>query len=267
MKKTIFTVIIIFTMFFFMSEVKAISCDYKIKVGNQNIKMNVTETAEFSGAEYATIKKNVKFTLEDGTVVSSGDKVKIDGKRYTLSNNLSSKKYKESEIQNYISDRNHERECEDLSYLTETDLGILSDYTIRVGDKGKYTGQYSTKITSTTNKNNDTSNDKENNGQNGNGPGLNEKNDCESLLGEETTKWLNWLLKLIQIAGPIITLVLGMLDFVNAVLSSEDGAIKKAWGKFIRRVIAAIALIILPVIINLILEATNITSNGTCGIK
>ena len=259
MKKTIFTIITIFAMFFFMNDVKAISCDYEMTIGDQNIKLTVWETATFSGTEYATLEKNVKLTLEDGTVVSKGDKVKINGKRYTLENSLPDEKYKESEIQNYISDRNKERKCEDLSYLTETDWGFLSDYTIRIGEKDKYTGEKSTKLQSPDNKDESESQEKEEELPDK----LNPNNDC-SLLGTDTTKWLKGLLKLIQIAGPIIALVLGMLDFVNAMLSSEDGAIKKAWGRFIRRIIAAVILIILPVIVELILDATNITGDDIC---
>ena len=92
--------------------------------------------------------------------------------------------------------------------------------------------------------------------------------ECEpSLLGPNTQNWLNWLFRTIQIAGPIIALLLSMIDFVNAVISSEDGAMKKAWGKFIRRMIAAVLLIILPVIIELILEVTNVISSEECKIK
>lgn len=262
MKKTIFTVITIFTMFFFMNDVKAISCDYKIKVENQTIKITVKEVASKTTTG-GGISKSATITLEDGTKVKADEQVKINGKRYIFEDEFKFKTHDKETVINYVKDEEKTRECENLSYEKKTNFGIKNDFTIKIGDSGKYNETLKT----ITNRVEDSNSDKENNGQNGNGSGLNANNDCESLLGEKTTKWLNWLLKIIQIAGPIIALILGMLDFVNAVLSSEDGAIKKAWGKFIRRIIAAIALIILPAIIDLILEATNITSNGTCGIK
>lgn len=94
-----------------------------------------------------------------------------------------------------------------------------------------------------------------------------EEPDCGTILDSEAQEWLQKIFTLIKIVGPILVIVLGMMDFVSAVMSSEDGAMKKAWGKFVKRVIAAIALILLPIILEVILDLANVTGNGTCGIE
>ena len=51
----------------------------------------------------------------------------------------------------------------------------------------------------------------------------------------------------------MLVVVLGMLDFSKATVSSEADAMKKAWNNFIKRSIAVAILIILPVIIEFLL--------------
>lgn len=365
MKKTIFTVITIFTMFFFMNDVKAISCSYEVKVNNKTIKLNITEKRQSNcTSPYCSVMHDYRFNFPDGTTsINNEGTYKTDGKTYKFKfYDFSDSEHLNENLQSYINDKT--RSCPNISYETNsnqtkytfgksgkydnelksttkpqansktatcsynydsagnklphtvtlnaydsgTNTMSVNGKELKIGEKTefesngiKYTyvlvntgdnyfpvsisNSCPKKLTATIEKtdksyvlsmsngkngNSDiyTNNPKDSNsGNSGEGAGLNANNDCESLLGKKTTDWLKGFLKLIQIAGPFIALILGMLDFVNAVLSSEDGAIKKAWGKFIRRIIAAIALIILPAIIDFILEATNITSNGTCGIK
>lgn len=355
MKKTIFTLIAFFTMFFFMNDVKAISCDYEFSISGKKINVSITEkfknencdikcslahnysfkyngkTVSNKDAEFSIDGKEYTFEFTDFTVPSqnaSSLKQYIENttrtcpalyysvnnnKNYTISNSSSKNKLttltepKENVATNsctYYYDANGEKlpysitienrtnngtymvvngeeiyyqsnqpkefKKGDMTYryalIDKVDLsngcnklsgnlieqGKLTIFTVSNGTRGNYTIYNENPKSS--------SSDKTNNGE---GAGLNANNDC-SLLGSETTDWLKGLLRLIQIAGPIIAGVLGMIDFVNAVISSEDGAMKKAWGRFIRRIIAAVLLIILPVIVELILDVTNITGDDIC---
>lgn len=358
MKKTIFTIITIFAMFFFMNDVKAITCNYEFNISGKKVNVSITEKFKNENCDIkCNLAHNYSFKY-DGKKVSNKDaKFSIGGKEYnlkftdftvpsqsagllkqyienttrtcptlyykvsnntnyTISNSSSKNKLttltkpKENTATNsctyyydangkklpypitienrtnngtymvvngeeiyYQSKQPKEFKNGDMTYRyalidkvdlsngcnkisgTLTEQGNLTIFTVSNGNRGNYIiyNENPKSSSGTTN----------NGGNNGEGAGLNANNDC-SLLGPETTAWLKGLLGFIQVAGPIVAIVLGMIDFVSAMLSSEDGAIKKAWGKFIRRAIAAALLIILPIIVELILDVTNITGNGTC---
>ena len=53
---------------------------------------------------------------------------------------------------------------------------------------------------------------------------------------------------------------LGVLDFTKAVASDDQDALKKAWGHFIKRLIAVIILFLLPLLMELIFDLVDITT-------
>ena len=71
-------------------------------------------------------------------------------------------------------------------------------------------------------------------------------------------KWLKYII-------PVIVIVLGILDFIKAIASEKDDEMKKAQGHFVKRLIAAALIFIIPVIIEFILEKMGFAANG-CGI-
>lgn len=77
---------------------------------------------------------------------------------------------------------------------------------------------------------------------------------CAVLSGAIKDK-VNWFLNLIKYAGTALAIILGAADFLKAVLSDEDNASKKAFGKAIKRIIAAILLFLLPLLIQLLFTA------------
>ena len=77
--------------------------------------------------------------------------------------------------------------------------------------------------------------------------------DCETLLGGELLEWIEKAFFVVQVGSVVLVVVLGMLDFSKATVSSEADAMKKAWNNFIKRSIAVAILIILPVIIEFLL--------------
>jgi len=65
---------------------------------------------------------------------------------------------------------------------------------------------------------------------------------------------------IIQIGIPILLIIMGTLDLAKAVISSDEQEIKKATGKFIKRVIYAIAVFFVVTIVTLIM---NLVANNT----
>jgi len=57
-----------------------------------------------------------------------------------------------------------------------------------------------------------------------------------------------------------------MLDFTQAIASSEEDALNKAKTKFIKRAGIALAIFLTPDLINFIFNVTGM-SDGTCGIS
>lgn len=60
-------------------------------------------------------------------------------------------------------------------------------------------------------------------------------------------KWAKYIL-------PALVIILTMLDFIKAIAAQNDDDMKKAQGKFVKRLIVAALLFLLPLIINLVLQ-------------
>lgn len=102
--------------------------------------------------------------------------------------------------------------------------------------------------------------------------GLNQKYDnCSQLIDTKTEGSFGWLLQkllnYIKIAGPILVVLLSALDFIKAVASSAEDAFKKAQSRLIIRLIAALALFLVPTFVQLLLGLINGISDPTCGLK
>ena len=81
---------------------------------------------------------------------------------------------------------------------------------------------------------------------------------------------LKAIVSVVKIIVPIILLVLGSLDFAQAILSSNDDGIKKAQSKFIRRLILGVVIFLIPSMLKAILTIANtvwpIIDADLCGI-
>ena len=66
--------------------------------------------------------------------------------------------------------------------------------------------------------------------------------------------------------APVLVIILGILDFVKALAAQDDDAMKKAQGKFVKRLIAAVVLFLLPLIIDYVLSVFNLVDD-TCSIN
>ena len=102
--------------------------------------------------------------------------------------------------------------------------------------------------------------------------GLNQKYDsCSQLIDTETEGSFGWLLQkilnYIKIAGPILVVLLSALDFIKAIASSEEDAFKKAQSRLVIRLVAALALFLVPTFAELLLGLINGISDPSCGLK
>lgn len=78
-----------------------------------------------------------------------------------------------------------------------------------------------------------------------------------AVLTEPIKSKINWVLNLIKYAGAALVIILGAADFLKAVLSDEDNASKKAFEKFVKRLIAAVLLFLLPLLIQFLFTAAS----------
>ena len=78
------------------------------------------------------------------------------------------------------------------------------------------------------------------------------------------------MLNLVKIIVPVLVIVLGSLDFVSAIFSQDDGNMKKAQTKFIKRLIIAVAIFVAPSILKFILDIGHeiwpVVDASLCGI-
>ena len=77
---------------------------------------------------------------------------------------------------------------------------------------------------------------------------------CKMLSNDFVDK-LDWILDILQIAGPILAVGLGTLDFIKVVASGDaDKEMKNAFKKFSIRIVSAILLFIVPVILAFLMD-------------
>ena len=82
---------------------------------------------------------------------------------------------------------------------------------------------------------------------------------------ENSVAWLvNEILNYLKIIGPFLVLILSSIEFVKAILMSDDESLSKAQKNLITRLILAAALFVLPILISVILNVFGITSNEIC---
>ena len=68
-------------------------------------------------------------------------------------------------------------------------------------------------------------------------------------------KWIKYIL-------PVLVIIFTMLDFIKAIAAQNDDDMKKAQGKFVKRLIVAALLFLLPLIINFVLQTFGFYNSG-----
>lgn len=77
---------------------------------------------------------------------------------------------------------------------------------------------------------------------------------CVSLLGDDNVKLISTGFIVISIVGIILLVVLVSTDFIKAVAASDDDENKKAFKNFRTRLISIVILLLLPFIVNFVLN-------------
>lgn len=86
---------------------------------------------------------------------------------------------------------------------------------------------------------------------------------CDSIFSKEegTIGWmLNTVLNYIKIIGPVLVVLLSAIDFIKAVVGFDEKAMKEAQNKLIIRLVAALALFLVPTLVQLLLSFINMTT-------
>lgn len=66
---------------------------------------------------------------------------------------------------------------------------------------------------------------------------------------------------IITIIGPVLTVLMGILDFSKAVIAGDEEKMKKTWKKFPKRLLALAVLILAPIVINIVVSFSQDTSS------
>lgn len=91
-------------------------------------------------------------------------------------------------------------------------------------------------------------------------------NNTECYLTESIVSMVYNVLKWAKYIAPILVIILSILDFIKAIAAQNDDDMKKAQGKFVKRLIVAALLFLLPLIINFMLKTFGLY-NSACDIS
>lgn len=90
----------------------------------------------------------------------------------------------------------------------------------------------------------------------------------DGLCETEAVKDIGYLIGLVmlalKIAVPIILIIVGMVEMVQAITSQDENAIKKAGGKLTKKAVAAIAVFLIVTIVNLLMGLIGGTDYKEC---
>lgn len=78
-------------------------------------------------------------------------------------------------------------------------------------------------------------------------------------------QWIGNAIRILKYIVPILIIILSILDFIKVIGASKEDEMKKMQGKFVRRLIIAALIFIIPFIIEFVLEAFGFEADG-CGI-
>lgn len=99
-----------------------------------------------------------------------------------------------------------------------------------------------------------------------------EYSDCSSLLGdptdEDSVAWLlQTLLNYLRVIGPMIVVVMSGMDFVKALIQSDDENMAKSYRRLGIRLLLAASLFFLPKLVSVLLTIFGIIGDPTCALQ
>ena len=85
--------------------------------------------------------------------------------------------------------------------------------------------------------------------------------ECECSVAWLLQKLLNY----IKILGPTFAILFGSIDFVKAIITSDEESMKKTEVKFAKRIVAAMVLFFIPLFVEIVLGLFGITGTAATG--
>ena len=272
MKKNLKFIILLFGIFF---------------IGNLNVYADNCTTYACTTCKYAVTDGYITFkVVGDGngsvTVSPSFDLQSDSNATFSVSNNISASSFVGS----------NKAQCPKSIYYKKTGSNYAGQNSFSVYPSKSDNAPTEAKLSSEDNNNltldgsgnnNDNNNNDNNNNTSGGGTGsgnggrpsnikvtINPKQGCQNVLTSELVEWLQWVLDVIRIGGLVLTVILGIVDYVNATFSSKDDSIAKANKNFTTRLMALALLFLVPTLIEFILKLFSISSTGDdprCGLN
>lgn len=83
---------------------------------------------------------------------------------------------------------------------------------------------------------------------------------CEGVLDDELTKKLTELFNILKIVVPILVIALSSFDYARSTLNSDSDGFKNSQIMFAKRLVLAVIFFLLPIIINLSLINSNLST-------
>jgi len=77
---------------------------------------------------------------------------------------------------------------------------------------------------------------------------------AECKLSPRLLKWIKNIMKWIKYILPSIAIILGIIDYIKSIVSDKEDEIKKAQGRFIKRLISIALLFLIPFVIEFVLD-------------
>ena len=96
--------------------------------------------------------------------------------------------------------------------------------------------------------------------------------DCTNIFMEsegelnELGEFVNGLFLLIKLAAPALVIILSTIDYVKAIINSDDSDMKKVTQKTIKRIIFGFLIFLLPFLLDLLFHLFGLYDLSTCGI-
>lgn len=97
-----------------------------------------------------------------------------------------------------------------------------------------------------------------------NGVNVSDEADCHGLLGVQMTEIVNNVFSFVQYLAPVLIAALSIVDFVKASLSGDDGDMKKASQKLVKRAICGVLLFFIPLLCKVLFGIAGITVPEYC---
>ncbi|MBR1817696.1 MAG: hypothetical protein IJ772_02490 [Bacilli bacterium] len=82
----------------------------------------------------------------------------------------------------------------------------------------------------------------------------------------ELGEFVQGLFTLIKIAAPALVIILSTVDYVKAIVNSDDSEMKKVTSKVIKRIIFGVIVFLLPFLLDLLFHLFGLYDLSTCGI-